>query len=60
MAKLPIKLIYKIVCKNCGKEFESTRPQKVYCSPICYERQMGRNAYANRKARNADAAGKTD
>lgn len=52
---------YRLTCKNCQKQFTTTRPNKVYCSPVCYERQMGRNAYANRKARkNGDSAGQTD
>lgn len=54
-------LEYKITCKTCGTDFITTRSQKVYCSFACYDKQMGRNAYRNRKARqNADATRKTD
>lgn len=43
-ANKPLKPVYKIVCAECGKTFETTDSKRVYCSPECRKRRVNRKS----------------
>lgn len=42
-------MAYKI-CKYCGKEFEASRPNQIYCSKECGKRNWNERGYVKIKA----------
>lgn len=39
------RVVRTVICAECGAEFETTEPQKMYCSKRCKDRVSQRNAH---------------